>query len=167
MRRVVCVAMRHGPDINRLDSGYCLAELLLVLGLLGICVAIGCSEIAGGLNRGEARASAQATQGAVAWAQLGVIWRGGDCQVRQDAEGLTVSGIGADEHSALGCLAPVVDTDSNLARWNTSEGFSVKFLSPFASPDGGGSIFFGSGDRVYKVTVRPESGVTTRGWTTR
>ena len=83
-----------------------------------------------------------------------------------DGTGLTVtsradpSGRGGD----LSGFVSTVEARANIARWNNGGGFIVRFLDPFGAPDSGGSLFFESASGAYRVTIRPESGLTTRRW---
>jgi hypothetical protein len=79
-----------------------------------------------------------------------------------DSQGLKVDGEVDDLGADLGLMAPSADVDANVSRWDTGDGIAIEISDPFGSPDSGGSFFIGTGAYVYKVTVRPESGLTTR-----
>lgn len=148
-------------------DGYCLAEALLVICLVGISFAIGFAVIPGSLNRQEAGALSQSTQAATAWAQVGVLWRGGVGQLAYDGTRLSVSNSLNGSGGDLGGLVPPISVRANIARWRVSDGFLVRFLDPFAAPDSGGSLYFEAGGGAYRLTIRPESGLTTRRWVAR
>jgi len=139
---------------------------MVVLSLICIAFGIGYATLPTSLHRQEARATSQTTQAAVAWAQIGVLWRGGVGEVAYDGTGLAVtdgkpsSKWGGD----LSGLAGKVEASANIARWNTGGGFIVRFVDPFAAPESGGSLFFEATSGTYRVTIRPESGLTTRQW---
>lgn len=159
--------MMGTPDIKRTSPGYCLAELIVAVSLLGLSAAIGLGHFAGIAQTERARASAQSMQAAIAWTQTGVLWLGVGREVSYDSGGLSVQSETDGHETALGSLVPITPVTSNVSRWNTNDGLTLAFRCPWATPDSGGSIYFGCGDRVYKVTVRPESGLTVRAWVTR
>ena len=147
--------------------GYCLAELLVVLGVLSLCLGLGATSLAPSLDRQETRAVAQASQAAAAWAQVGVIWRGGACEVSMSDGGLTVThdrGLCGGEFMTG---ARSVAISSNVSRWTTPGGISLRFLGGFACPDSGGSLYLQGLSGVCRVVVRPESGLTARSWVPR
>jgi prepilin-type N-terminal cleavage/methylation domain-containing protein len=150
-----------------LHAGYCLLELLVVLMLLGICVAGATASVATGLSRQEARGAAQTWQAAAGWAQVGVLWQGGSTELDLSSRELSVSHdldlCGGD----LGASAPTVAVSANVPRWRTSDGVAVGFSGGFASPDSGGSLYFLAFGGAYRVVVRPESGLTARTWVKR
>ncbi len=149
-------------DIPRDPQGYCLAELMLVLSLLGIFLTLGMLQFSGGLSRQQARCAAQSSQAALAWAQTSALWRGGTYQVLLEGEDLTVTGLADDGDAASEVSTPACEVSSNVVRWNTSQGIRLRFLDPFGAPDSGGSLYFGSHTPDYRVTVRPESGLSVR-----
>jgi hypothetical protein len=123
---------------------------------------VGTIGLAHGLRTQEARGAAQDWQAAASWAQIGVLWQGGSTRVGYSPESLRLShdlGLcGGD----LGSSAPAVAVRTNLSRWRDGESVAVSFTGAFASPDGGGSLFFDSLQGGYRVVVRPESGLTVR-----
>lgn len=139
---------------------------MLVLSLICIAFGIGYATLPISLHRQEARANSQTTQAAVAWAQMGVLWRGGVGEVAYDGTGLTVTNRATPSNwgGDLSGFVSTVEASANIARWDTGGGFTVRFLDPFAAPDSGGSLFFESAGGAYRVTIRPESGLTTRRW---
>ncbi len=147
--------------------GYCLAELLVVLSVLGACVALGATSLAHSLDRQETRAVAQASQAAAAWAQVGVMWRGGACEVSVGQGVLTVTHDRDLCGGELTIVAPSVVVSSNVSRWRTPAGISFRFLGGFACPDAGGSLYLQGVSGSYRVVVRPESGLTARSWLAR
>jgi prepilin-type N-terminal cleavage/methylation domain-containing protein len=144
------------------SSGYSLIELLLVVAVLGICLAVGSVSLVDGLSTQEARGAAQSWQAAATWAQIGVLWHGGATEVEYATGLLALAHDPGVCGGDLGPSAPAVPVRANLARWRESEGVKVSFTGAFASPDGGGSLFFDTWRGSYRVVVRPESGLTTR-----
>jgi type II secretory pathway pseudopilin PulG len=158
---LACRAMRRRLQTSP-PNGYSLPELLFVVSLLAVCLVVGSISLSHSLSAYEARASAQGWQAACAWAQTGVLWQGGAVGVSFDAGSVTLShDLGLCGGDLEGCL-PVVPISTNVTRWNSAGGARVTFSGALASPDGGGSIFFYSLGGSYRVTVRPESGLTVR-----
>jgi Tfp pilus assembly protein FimT len=139
-----------------------LLELMFVLALLALCAALGALAGAQALQAREAKGAAQSWQAAAGWAQVGVLWFGGRTELDSSDGSLALSNdrllCGGDLEAAL----PTSIVTSNVARWLTSTGAHVTFGGAQASPDGGGSLFFGAGRACYRVVVRPESGLTVR-----
>jgi len=144
------------------SGGFSLIELLLVLTVVGLCLAGGAAALAGGPDGAKARGAAQCWQSAAAWAQIGVLWQGGtgtrvyghgDCAQSHD-RGL----CGGD----LGGVAPDAPVGTSLPRWAGSQNVTVAFAGDLASPDGGGTLYFGREGASYRVVVRPVSGLTVR-----
>ena len=163
MGTVLLSTARSGkPSLEASSGGYSLIELLLVVAVFGVCLTIGSFSLVHGLRAQEARGAAQGWQAAATWAQIGVLWHGGSTEVGYDAGSLVLSHdlklCGGD----LGPSAPAVPVRTNLARWREGEGVTVSFKQKFASPNGGGSVFFDALEGSYRVVVRPESGLTTR-----
>lgn len=127
-----------------------------------MCVAVAAFSLTGGLGLQESRGAAQDWQAAAAWAQVGALWEGGRVSASYRADGLEIrhdSGLcGGD----LGGVAPVAGVSANIRRWIDNDGVSVGFVGSLASPDGGGSLYFRAMRGVYRVVVRPESGLTLR-----
>jgi prepilin-type N-terminal cleavage/methylation domain-containing protein len=144
------------------SRGYSLIELLFVVAVLGVCLTVGSFSLAYGLRTQEARGAAQSWQAAATWAQIGVLWHGGSTETGYTAGSLVLSHDQGLCGGDLGPSAPAVPVRTNLARWRESEGVAVSFKGTFASPDGGGSLFFDTHQGSYRVVVRPESGLTTR-----
>jgi prepilin-type N-terminal cleavage/methylation domain-containing protein len=148
--------------LSTCSFGFSLIELLLVVAVLGVCLVAGTLSLAHGLRTQEARGAAQSWQAAATWAQIGVLWHGGSVEAEYDSGTLVLShdlGLcGGD----LGPAAPAVSVRTNLARWRASEGVAVSFTGMFASPDGGGSLYFDAYGASYRVVVRPESGLSGR-----
>jgi Tfp pilus assembly protein FimT len=165
--RLVLSPMKSRRDIDSLRSGYCLAELLVVLSLVGISLSLGMAAFTHVLEHQQARGAAQTVQAAVAWAQVGAAWRDADSEVALTAGRLTVGSGPHNDPSDLGLVAPSASVSANVSRWQTARGVILRFLTPFGAPDSGGSLRIESGGASYKITVRPESGLTSRSWTGR
>ena len=159
--------MKGRPAIHTTHGGYCLAEAMLVVSLICICFGIGYATFPSCLHRQQARALAQSTQAATAWTQVGVLWRGSAGYVAYDGTELRVESSSSGWGGDLSGLVSRVIVYANIARWNTTQGFEIRFVDPFAAPDSGGSLYFQSGGGAYRLTIRPESGVTTRKWVPR
>lgn len=159
--------MERLKHIRVTTAAYCLAELLLVLVLLSMCAAAGAVFAFQGLAKGEARGNAQSWQAAAAWAQLGVIWHGGHTRVHLAHDQLLlehdIGSCGGD----LGASAPDGSASTNVARWQATDGIDVMFGGLLASPDSGGSLYWVTGGGSYRISVRPESGLSIRTWTPR
>lgn len=159
--------MQGRQDIARPRPGYCLAELLLVIALIGICLLAATVCIRDGVDRQQARGVAQVAQAAVARAQASAIWLGGEARVSL-ARGHVIVDRGLDSATDdLGLLAPAAVISVNVNRWKTLDGVLFRFLAPFGTPDSGGSIGIEGGGASYRVSVRPESGLTARSWSAR
>ncbi|MBN1321824.1 MAG: prepilin-type N-terminal cleavage/methylation domain-containing protein [Thermoleophilia bacterium] len=152
-----------GSRVHILSSGgFSLTELLLVLVVLGVCLAAGVAALADGMGSAEARGAAQCWQSAAAWAQISVMWQGGageliygrgDCALSHDFDL-----CGGD----LGAVFPGAPVRTNLLRWAVAQKVVVTFGGDLASPDGGGSLYFGRPGAAYRVVVRPVTGLTLR-----
>jgi prepilin-type N-terminal cleavage/methylation domain-containing protein len=143
-------------------AGYTLVEVLLVLAILAICLLVGSVSLVGGLRNEEARGTAQSWQAAAAWAQVGVLWHGGAAELVSAPGSLTVLHDFGLCGGGLGSSAPLSPESTNMASWRDGDAVSLRFGGALASPSGGGSIFFKALQGGYRVTVRPESGLTTR-----
>jgi prepilin-type N-terminal cleavage/methylation domain-containing protein len=146
-------------------GGFSLLELLCVLGLLGICAGVGIPGIVQSLQAREAKGAAQSWQAAAAWAQTGVLWHGGSTELTLDGHDLSLDNTYGLAGGDLGGSAPDAPVESNVGRWRSGSGSHVTFGGLLASPDGGGSLYFGGGEVAYRVAVRPESGLTARSLT--
>lgn len=156
----------HSATANSPHSagGSSLLELVVVLGVLGVCAAAIAFSLADGLGRQQARGAAQDWQAAAAWAQVGALWQGGRVSASYGSNGLYVAHDLALCGSGLGSAAPPVGVSANVRRWIDDDGASVSFLWPLAAPDGGGSLYFHAARSSYRVIVRPASGLTVRSW---
>lgn len=152
---------RPWPSVCRADA-FSLVELVFVVGILAACLAATTPLLNLGLRQQEARGAAQSWQAAATWAQIGVLWHGGSTQSGYAAGSIAVANDLALSGGSLGYSAPAVPVRTNLARWRVGEGVAVSFAGTFASPDGGGSLFFDACGASYRVVVRPESGLTVR-----
>jgi type II secretory pathway pseudopilin PulG len=156
-----------GPMIVRQHSkvshsGYCMAELLVVLSILGLCLAIGGVSFSECLHGQQARAAAQSAQAAVAWAQMGVLWRGDDRTVSLDSDGLSVERSAPVQSGLVDSFASTLTVTANVSRWNSAGGVALRILGSLASPDSGGSLYINGGGVTYRLVVRPVSGLTVR-----
>lgn len=153
--------MKGRPHISS-STGFCLIELLLAFAVMGVCLALGAIAVCDGLPAHGARGAAQAWQSAAAWAQVGVLWQGGTAELTCVSGNLTAAhdlGLcGGD----LGKAAPEAGVATNLGRWVCGQGVAVSFGGTLGSPNGGGSLYFGGPGPVFRVVVRPESGLTLR-----
>lgn len=143
-------------------GGFSLIELLLVLAVIGVCLAGGVAGLADGLRGHQARGAAQSWQSAAAWAQIGVLWQGGTSELAFSREALAVSHDLGLCGGGLEATAPSAPIRANLLRWVDGESTVVSFGGSLASPNGGGSLYFGGPRAVFRVVVRPESGLTVR-----
>jgi prepilin-type N-terminal cleavage/methylation domain-containing protein len=142
-------------------AGYGLIELLCVLAILSICLVISSLSVAAGLRTNEARGAAQVWQSAAAWAQVGVLWQGGNTRVQYGAGELAVTNDLGLSGGNLGQSGPAVPVTTNLARWRAGDAVAVTY-GVQGAPDGGGSLYFQAWRGAYRVAVRPESGLTAR-----
>ncbi len=149
-------------DILRRPGGFSLIELVVVIAVVGVCAGVGVIGGAQALRSREARAAAQSWQAAAAWAQTGLLWHGGRTELECDGHELAVRHDSGLCGGVLNAAIPGVPLSGNVARWRAVSGWIVKFGGVLASPDSGGSLFFGEGDAAYRVVVRPESGLTAR-----
>jgi prepilin-type N-terminal cleavage/methylation domain-containing protein len=144
------------------DSGHSLVEMLVVLALLGVSFAGGGLALSRGVQGVEARGAAQTWQAAAVWAQVAAVWEGAATEVDFDSGRLAVrsdlGGTGGD----LGAAAPAAPAMANVARWQQGEGVVVRFLAGTGYPNSAGSLYFRAPSGDYRVTVRLESGLTTR-----
>lgn len=145
-----------------LQNGFTLVELLCVLALLGICLAVGGVGVGHAVAARQAKGAAQVWQAAAVWAQAGVVWQGGGTELQYEAADVSLEHSAALCGGSLGGAAPIAAVTTNLPRWRLAQGVIVRFGGELGSPDGGGSLYFGSSGRQYRVVVRPESGLTVR-----
>jgi len=142
--------------------GFSLIELMVVLAVLGICLASGVAALGNGLSAVETRGAAQDWQAAAAWAQVGVLWQRGTTRAAYDSGSLSLFHDFGLCGGDLGRSAAATDVQANVARWRVGGGIAVTFGGDLASPDGGGSLYFQNNGGAYRVVVRPESGLTVR-----
>jgi hypothetical protein len=131
---------------------------------MGMCLAVGVVSMCRGLDGQQARCIARSAQAAVARAQVGVLWQGGERAVSIGSGGLAVQQPMGGQNGQLDSSASSVSVTANVTRWKTSGGVVFRILSPFAAPDSGGSLYITGGGGTYRVVVRPESGLTARSW---
>ena len=62
----------------------------------------------------------------------------------------------------LGAAAPAVDVAVNVVRWESGRGVVVRFTGGSGAPNAAGSLYFKAPGYAQRVTVRLESGLTTR-----
>jgi prepilin-type N-terminal cleavage/methylation domain-containing protein len=159
-RRCRLTLMKDRSHIHG-HSGYSLVEVLVVLSLLGVCLAIGALVGSNGLRVQQARGAAQVWQTAAAWAQSAVLWHG--ASVATECGGREISVVhSASLCGSVGLSAPEGEVDGNVARWRRGGGQAVVYGGSDACPDSGGSLYFRGGGAEYRVVVRPESGLTVR-----
>lgn len=144
------------------ENGHSLVETMVVLAVLSVCLTAGIVSLATGIRTLDARGSAQVWQAAAAWAQVGAVWQGGVAGVECAPGSLRVTAEPRLYGGDLGASAPSAPVSANLVRWARGKGVLVRFLGGFASPDGGGSLYFRALSGGYRVVVRPESGLTVR-----
>ena len=144
------------------SGGFSLIELMVVVVVLGICLAGGVAALSDGLSAVETRGAAQDWQAAAAWAQVGVLWQRGTTRAAYDSGSLSLFHDFGLCGGDLGRSAAATDVEANVARWRVAGGVAVTFGGNLASPDGGGSLHFQSNGSSYRVVVRPESGLTVR-----
>jgi hypothetical protein len=156
------VAVSAARAVAMPEAGHSLIELLLVLTVLGLCLAVGGFALARGMGAVEARGAAQAWQAGAAWAQVGAVWQGDAGDLSFASGRLVVDLGGATGGGDLGQAVPSVPIYANVIRWRQGEGAVVRFLGISGSPNSAGSIFFRSLGAEYRVTVRLESGLTIR-----
>ena len=153
--------MKRNDETAR-QAGHTLLELIVALTIIGACLAVGTLSVTRGLATEEARGAAQTWQAAAAWAQLGVVWHGGSAHLQYQGGEASLIHDFSEFGGTLGLSASAVPVTTNLARWRMGSGVSVSFGGLLGSPDGGGSLLFGDGDRLYHLVVRPESGLSVR-----
>jgi prepilin-type N-terminal cleavage/methylation domain-containing protein len=149
------------------STGYSLIEVMLVVALLGACVGAGAVSWCSNSARAEARGCAHAWQAAATVGQVEVRWRGGRSEASAGAHGVALAHDPNGSGLALEGRAPVCVVETNVGRWRTPDGAEVAFGGLVASPDSGGSVYFGAGEGSYRVTIRPETGLTIRRWVER
>lgn len=143
--------------------GFTLLETLFVLAILGLCILAGSLSLCSGIGKVGARGAAQIWQAAGTCAQLEALWSGEAVTVKAAPRSLSLSGPdGSGRH--LQDVLPAASVSTNLARWRSPDGIAVRFVGLSAAPDGGGSLYFANLRAKYRVTVRPESGLTTCTW---
>lgn len=143
------------------DSGHTLIELLLALVIVGIGAGIPVVSLTRTITRLEAAASARVWESGAATAQIQAIWGGSPSDLSMYRHGLEVISAGACVTATppVGVSAvPVV----NVSRWAREGAVNVRFLPGFGSPDGAGSLYFGSEGAGERVILRLESGLARR-----
>jgi prepilin-type N-terminal cleavage/methylation domain-containing protein len=151
-------SLRHIRD----SRGHTLVELVVVIALVGMCFAVGLISLSAGVGAQKARGAAQSVQAAAAWAQTDVLWHAGSVRVGYDEGDVELTHEIGLHGTGIRCAAPVVGVSTNVARWRDGDGVGVTFSGTLASPDGGGSLYFGASGTRYRVVVRPVSGLTAR-----
>lgn len=144
-----------------LPSGHTLIELLVTLLVVAIAAALPGASLARVLARVEATGSAQLCESGAAAAQLQAIWGGSPTELVISTRGLEVATEGESRATIppLGSQAvPLV----NVPRWERENAVAVRFLPGFGSPDGAGSLYFGSEGNGQRVVLRLESGLARR-----
>jgi prepilin-type N-terminal cleavage/methylation domain-containing protein len=145
-------------------SGFSLIELLLVVAVMGLCLAAASVLLGSGLSNQDAREAARCWQAGATSAQVAVLWQGGTATVRYGSDGLAISHDLRSAGGNLGSAVPTAPVSTNVARWRDGDRVAVDFGGSLGSPDGGGSLYFHASGTAYRVVVRPESGLTTRDW---
>ncbi len=153
--------LRHLSEGPQATSGHTLIELLVTLLVMAIAAALPGASLARALARMEATGAAQLCENGAAAAQLQAIWGGSPTDLVISIRGLEVANEseGRATISPLGTPAvPLV----NVPRWEREDAVGVRFLPGFGSPDGAGSLYFGSEGHGQRVVLRLESGLTRR-----
>jgi len=150
---------RHTPIPS---DGFTLTELVFAVAVLGICALVGIAALDSGVSSRQARGAAQSCQAAAAWAQVCVLWQGGDARLSYASGSVSVAHEYGLSGGSLGRLAAEAPLTVNTARWRDGEGAAVTFGGSLASPDGGGSVYFHGRADTYRLTVRPVTGLTVR-----
>lgn len=147
---------------KNLPGGFTLVEVSVTLAVLAILVTGSLVGAGAALDRQQGRGAAQVCQAASAWAQSKAIWSGASTSVKYCGGSVAVSAAATVATAKADLSAPVVDASANVARWQVPAGITWTFSAPFASPDSGGSLYFGSATGRFRIVVRPESGVAAR-----
>ena len=153
---------RPRSSLSAAQAGHTLIELLTVLCLLGLCLAVGGPLLARGLGAVEARGAAQDWQAAAAWAQVAAVWQGSAADVGFESGKVSVRASAGPNGGDLGAAAPAVDVAVNVVRWESGRGVVVRFIGGSGAPNAAGSLYFEASGQAQRVTVRLESGLTTR-----
>lgn len=161
IHRAVRRSLRR-PSPAFVQAGHSLIEMVVVLSLLGVCLASGVVLLGHGLSAVEARGAAQTWQAAAAWAQIGAVRQGVTSDLAFESGRVEVSAEAATSSGDLGTSAPDVDVVANVVRWQQGDGVVVRFLSGTAYPNSAGSLYFKAAGGDYRVIVRLESGLTVR-----
>jgi len=144
--------------------GFTLVELLVVLGVVAICLAGALLSLQSGFAMHTARGAAQCWQAAAAWAQTDVIWRGGSRTIFAGSSDLSIADGKAVNHVTFNQAMPECVITANPTAWQLPDQVRVRFTGEFASPDGGGSLYFHAPRGAYRVVVRPVSGLSVRSY---
>lgn len=146
----------------KVHGGFTLVEVLVTLAVLAILVSGTLVGAGAALDRQQARGAAQACQAASAWAQTKAIWSVASTSVKYCGGVVDVTATTTVATAAADLSVPVADASANVPRWQVPTGIAWTFIAGFASPDSGGSLYFGSTTARYRIVVRPESGLTAR-----
>lgn len=152
---------RRSP-VSAAQAGHSLIEVITVLSLLGLCFAVGGAFVARGLGAVEARGAAQDWQAAAAWAQAAAVWQGSATDVGFESGRVYVKPAVGSAGGDLGAAAPAVAVAVNVVRWESGRGVVVRFTGGSGAPNAAGSLYFKASGHAQRVTVRLESGLTTR-----
>jgi Tfp pilus assembly protein FimT len=153
---------RRRPFLPAAQAGHTLIEVATVLSLLGLCFVVGGAFLARGLGAVEARSAAQDWQAAAAWAQATAIWQGSGTDIEFESGNVSVNAGAGSSGGDLGAAAPAVDVAVNVVRWESGRGVVVRFTGGTGAPNAAGSLYFKAPGYAQRVTVRLESGLTTR-----
>ncbi len=153
--------LRHVAEGSRSTSGHTLIELLVTVLVMAIAAALPGASLARTLARMEATGAAQLCESAAAAAQLQAIWGGSPTDLVISIRGLEVANEGEGRATIPPFGSPAVPL-VNVSRWEREDAVGVRFLPGFGSPDGAGSLYFGSEGCGQRVVLRLESGLTRR-----
>ncbi|MHB8870169.1 MAG: hypothetical protein ACYC6T_00540 [Thermoleophilia bacterium] len=144
-----------------LPSGHTLVELLVTLLVVAIATALPGASLARALARVEVTGAAQLCESGAAAAQLQSLWGGSPTDLVISSRGLEVASEGESRATIPPLGSPAVPV-VNVPRWEREDAVGVRFLPGFGSPDGAGSLYFGSEGNGQRVVLRLESGLARR-----